>query len=330
MTQRDFSKVNFRDLTFRTINDPIVHYAFGRSGSEEVLTNFINAVLSDKGETPLIDNVTIKNPFDVRRFKNDKQIVVDIRAEDKQGRTYDVEFQVLPHTSFMERCLYYWGRIFDSQIDKGTAYNELSPVTSIILTDFQLSDRFEALQTNVKTRVHSKFMICERDMPEVVLTDCFRMHVIQLPKTLDAESLAGVGPELSQWLKYFGFPLKTREETMREAISQNGAVATAFGDYVTFQEDPQLRELAKEAERNLKDIMDELQVREDKGRTEGSTNTAIEMIKQLFTMRFGSLDTATEEALNKKAERPIDQTERVRLTALVMNCASPEDFRRDL
>ncbi|MBR2586208.1 MAG: hypothetical protein IKE64_12350, partial [Thermoguttaceae bacterium] len=89
---------------------------------------------------------------------------------------------------------------------------------------------------------------------------------------------------------------------------------------------------------NLKDIMDELQVREDKGRTEGraegraegSTNTAIEMIKQLFTMRFGSLDTTTEEALNKKAERPIDETERVRLTTLVMNCASPEDFRRDL
>ena len=125
---------------------------------------------------------------------------------------------------------------------------------------------------------------------------------------------------------------------MREAISQNGAVAAAFGDYVTFQEDPKLRELAKEAERNLKDIMDELQVREDKGRmegrkegrAEGSTNTAIEMIKQLLAMRFGPLDAATQEALNKKAERTIDEAERVRLTALVMSCESPEEFRRDL
>ncbi|MBQ1456053.1 MAG: hypothetical protein IIZ25_09425 [Thermoguttaceae bacterium] len=113
---------------------------------------------------------------------------------------------------------------------------------------------------------------------------------------------------------------------MREAISQNGAVAAAFGDYVTFQEDPKLRELAKEAERNLKDIMDELQFREDKS----STNTAIEMIKQLLAMRFGPLDAATQEALNKKAERTIDEAERVRLTALVMSCESPEDFRRDL
>ena len=121
---------------------------------------------------------------------------------------------------------------------------------------------------------------------------------------------------------------------MREAISQNGAVAAAFGDYVTFQEDPKLRELAKEAERNLKDILDELQVREDKGReegrVEGSTNTAIEMIKQLLAMRFGPLDAATQEALNKKAERTINEAERVRLTALVMSCESPEEFRRDL
>ncbi|MBQ3333451.1 MAG: hypothetical protein IJG83_08530, partial [Thermoguttaceae bacterium] len=66
------------------------------------------------------------------------------------------------------------------------------------------------------------------------------------------------------------------------------------------------------------------------GRVEGSTNTAIEMIKQLLAMRFGPLDAATQEALNKKAERTINEAERVRLTALVMSCESPEEFRRDL
>ena len=99
---------------------------------------------------------------------------------------------------------------------------------------------------------------------------------------------------------------------------------------MTFQEDPQLREPAKEAERNLKDIMDELKVREDKGLAEGSTNTAIQMIKRLLTRRFGSLTPAVTEVLDKKAEGKTDKAEYDRLFDLAMDCVSLEQFEQGL
>ncbi|MBR2585863.1 MAG: hypothetical protein IKE64_10590, partial [Thermoguttaceae bacterium] len=103
---------------------------------------------------------------------------------------------------------------------------------------------------------------------------------------------------------------------MKEAISQNGAVAAAFGDYVTFHEDPQLRELAEEAERNRKDIMDELQFREDRGILMGR----IQDIKRILTKRFGSLPSAVTEALDKKVTRRASAADFDPLFDLAMDC----------
>ena len=326
MTRRDLNQINFSEFKYRTMNDPIVHYTMARLGTERALTNFINAVLSDKGEPWMIENISIKNPFDVRQYEGDKQIVVDIHAEDSQKRAYDIEFQIVSHKCFVERCLYYWDRLFNSQIREGAPFVNLNPVISIILTDFQLTDHLKALQTNIKTRVHSKFMLRESDMPEVVLTDRLQMHFIQMPSTLDAESLAGVGPALAQWLTYFGFPLRTKEEAMKEAISQNESIATVFGDYVKFQEDPVLRKLAEDAELSRQFFETDRQMTRMEALKEGR----VKDIKRLLTKRFGSLPPAVAEALDKKIAEKADEAECDRLFDLAMDCASVEQFQRGL
>ncbi|MDD3586537.1 MAG: hypothetical protein PHQ75_05095, partial [Thermoguttaceae bacterium] len=58
-------------LKFRTILDPVAHYVLARPGAERNLLSFINAVFADKNE-PLVEQVTIMNPFDAKTFPNEK------------------------------------------------------------------------------------------------------------------------------------------------------------------------------------------------------------------------------------------------------------------
>ena len=117
---------------------------------------------------------------------------------------------------------------------------------------------------------------------------------------------------------------------MKEAISQNESIATVFGDYVKFQEDPVLRKLAEDAELSRQFIETDRQMTRMEALEEGRAEECVKNIKQLLTKRFGSLPPAVAEALDKKIAEKADEAECDRLFDLAMDCASVEQFRRGL
>jgi len=79
------------------------------------LLSFINAVHSDSG-FPVIKTVEIKNPFNIKNFSIDKESIVDVKATDENQRVYDVEVLTTGNYIFRNRTLYYWTKLYSSQL----------------------------------------------------------------------------------------------------------------------------------------------------------------------------------------------------------------------
>ena len=98
--------------------DIVFQYLFSSAGSEKGLLGFLNAIQMSVHH-PVASEVTIKNPFNLQAFLADKQSIVDLKATDSEGRTYDVEMQTIDKKAFEKRILYYWSRLYSEQLFAG-------------------------------------------------------------------------------------------------------------------------------------------------------------------------------------------------------------------
>ncbi|WP_198264911.1 PD-(D/E)XK nuclease family transposase [sulfur-oxidizing endosymbiont of Gigantopelta aegis] len=55
-----------------------------------LLLNFLNATCKDDLDAPII-GLTILNPYSEKEFLSDKLSIVDIKANDKAGNTFQIE-----------------------------------------------------------------------------------------------------------------------------------------------------------------------------------------------------------------------------------------------
>ena len=74
---------------------PLVDFAFkmifGSPENMQALIGLLNAILCF--EQPIV-TVQIKNPFNYKEFEQAKHIMLDIRATDSGGRSYNIEMQI--------------------------------------------------------------------------------------------------------------------------------------------------------------------------------------------------------------------------------------------
>ena len=84
-------------------------------GNEDILLSFINSVRRNSGEVAAV-SVDVKNPFNVKDFAVEKELIMDVRATDDKKQIYGVEIQVKEHKAFNERVLNYGTDAFSSQL----------------------------------------------------------------------------------------------------------------------------------------------------------------------------------------------------------------------
>jgi predicted transposase/invertase (TIGR01784 family) len=68
-----------------------------------ILCHFLNSILLPKSP---ITSVTINNPYNERDYLGDKLTIVDIKAKDSAGVTYQIEIQLSTPTYLAKRMLY--------------------------------------------------------------------------------------------------------------------------------------------------------------------------------------------------------------------------------
>ena len=172
------------------------------------------------------------------------------------GTRVHVEVQVLMDEYMVNRSLYYWGRIYSRELEKGDLYADLRPVITINLLDF---NQFPQYDTYVNT-----YHIMNDDTHDI-LTNHLEMHFIELKKIhiSDIKKLK----RSERWIAYFS-PNFTDQE--RRALAMNDTAIREAMDYEKqFATNNELKSAYWEHERTMRDIASALYSREKAGQERG-------------------------------------------------------------
>jgi len=171
------------DFAFRKI--------FGKRGNEICLISLLDSVL----ELPVpIESIEFKNPFSMKDYESDKQVCVDVKATDQEGRIFVVEIQLVVNLSFAKRALFYACSAYADQLGKGQGYGELKATYCVCLLMRRLWD---------DRQLHHQFRLVERTSGRV-LEESIEIHTVELSKYNGrGESVrsAGVLEQWCYWIK---------------------------------------------------------------------------------------------------------------------------------
>ncbi|MBL7007177.1 MAG: Rpn family recombination-promoting nuclease/putative transposase [Spirochaetia bacterium] len=241
----------------KATSDIFIKYMFGMDTrqSKQLVLSFINAVLQDTG-FPAITKVFQKNPFNYKEFEGDKVSVLDIEVETENHELYNIEVQSLGNTHYRNRALYYWAKLYTSQISEGEIYERLLPAVSINILDFILLSNLPDY--------HNFFMLIEGRKKEFALTEHLIIHFLEIPK-IDERKISS---KITRWLLYLRG--EGRDEKMMKILLENDEdLQAAHMMYKAFTNDDTLRRYALGREKAERDRLQLLSSAQKEGMEEG-------------------------------------------------------------
>jgi predicted transposase/invertase (TIGR01784 family) len=167
---------------------PTVDFAFklmlGSPEHSAVTIHFLNAVL---GGAPKIQRVDFLNPFQGKKYDEDKLSILDIMAIDEHHRRLNIEMQSSATTELAQRLTYYNARSYVGQLTEGALYTALRTSISICVLGNPLFPRVPELHLDFRLREKSG----------LILTDDLQIHLLQLTNLKTTrENLARATPQV--------------------------------------------------------------------------------------------------------------------------------------
>ena len=146
---------------------------FGTNGSEDILIAFLNAMLQESLESP-IASLQLEDPHLHREYEEDKLSILDISATLDTGTKVNVEIQLNNNHDMIKRSLYYWGKLYTSQLQKGMPYSSLHKTITINLLNFIMFSEYEAFHTTGYYGITTTKL----------LSDDIEIHIVEIPKLI--------------------------------------------------------------------------------------------------------------------------------------------------
>jgi len=143
---------------------------FGVEENKDLLISLINSVVSEEDQ---VEDVTLLNPYNPKNFREDKLSILDIKAQGKDGKRFNIEIQITDEADYDKRALYYWAKLYTEQLKVGEDYANLSKAIGIHILNFT-----SILNTE---KYHNVFHICEKDSGIKYFKD-LELHTIELNK----------------------------------------------------------------------------------------------------------------------------------------------------
>lgn len=174
---------------------------------------FVGAILKTK--------IKIKEMNKNRIMHNDypdyKVQILDLLMELESGEICHTEVQLAHVKNENERMLCYWAKTYSSQLLRGKKYESLKPTISIIIVD-HIMDKQNTIDT-----LDSYWEIVNNKDTQQVLTNHFKMYIIEIPKALKLYE-KNKRDSLAQWMMFLNDPnnkevskIMTENEDIQEA-----------------------------------------------------------------------------------------------------------------
>ena len=286
--------------------------------NEPILRGIINAVLQNSGHVP-IKSAKVLNPFNIKEFAIDKQIVLDVRVKDELDRIYNIEVQTSPHTAFVERIIFGWADTFSAQLHAGNQYRKLKPVYCIVIAEFKIFNKVDG--------VHLVFELRERNNTKVVLSNHLQIHFLRLYELLQGrvEVLQGVSPDLRHWLNFLAFGGLKGEKEMSQIVENDPLVMEAVAELQRFSSDPEMQELERRRKLWKLEYYSGLEAAVEEEREKGRERM-IETLLLILTNHLGDVPPSVGDKLYTIH----DFDTLGELTRVALNCQSLTEFEAAL
>ena len=230
------------DIVFRAL--------FGAPEGMPALLALLNAVL--RWPVPL--RRLTRLPDAVVPDQNDqKVIVIDVLAEDDEGRTFQVEMQALAEAAFAARALYGLAVLVRDRLRRGKRYTALRPCVAIWLCDEPVLP--VSADPEGRPRYRRRYTLAD-DHDHTELTDLAQLYVVELSRLRAAVAADGApqGPDL--WLHFLAEGERWSRAALAAAAHESPPLEHAMKVLTSYTEDEGLRRAYERAEHRLRVIAD--------------------------------------------------------------------------
>jgi len=193
---------------------------FGTELNINLLKSLVNSVLPKDEQ---VTSLELKNPYNPADYLSGKISYLDIKATDEGGKWYDIEVQVAPYDFFGFRLLYYWAKMYSSQLKTKQTYEDLRKTIVISLIDFN----YFADPAN-EERYHRRIGLTDLDTSEIYeQTDGLELIFVELKKF--KKELPEIHTTLERWITFLNkaheyskedLPREIATEEIRKAMEQ--------------------------------------------------------------------------------------------------------------
>ncbi len=163
---------------------------FGSEGNKDLLISLINSIISKDEQ---ITSVHLKNPYNLADYRIGKMSILDIKAEDENGKLYNIEMQIGQDLNFDKRSIYYWSKMVSEQLSENMMFKQLNKTISINILDFNFIEN--------NPDFHNKYRILnEKTGIDDNLHNMFELHYIELKKF--KKQYSEISSQLDRWISF--------------------------------------------------------------------------------------------------------------------------------
>ncbi|MEQ8190441.1 MAG: Rpn family recombination-promoting nuclease/putative transposase [Candidatus Eremiobacterota bacterium] len=250
-------------------NDVIFKVVFGYEKNEKLLISLLNAILNLTGDEKIV-KLTFLNAFNIKEYLNDKLTSLDVKVEDGTGVRYNVEMQLAPDTSYINRIIYYHDKLYTSQLKQAEPYDTLLRAISISILNFILFEN--------ETDLHNIYRYLNIKSKNQ-LTNLKELHFIELPKYTEDKPRKDL-TKFEKWLHAlkFGEIYAADLNNIPEALKEEEEIMMALQEMIRASNDDMIREILEMRERGRHEEATRIYRAEQKGMEKGK----IELARELY------------------------------------------------
>ena len=249
-------------------------FAFKEFMSNEIVRrSFLAATLGVPEDS--IRSVRLMNTFLRRRWKNQKQGILDVQIEFNDDSKVNLEMQVVRQKNWHKRNLFYLAKMYTDDLRFGEDYRKLRRCIGISILDYDLLEDASG---------HHVYRL--RDEEGRDFTDLMELHIIELKKKFVAED------RLSDWVKLFNV---TTEEELDMIRSTDVGIQTGIEMVKEMSLTKWIRMEIEAREKARRDRLDQLAYARDEGQKEGQERMNMLYAHLLQDERLEDMKRATED-----------------------------------
>ncbi len=236
---------------------------FGNENHPNILISFLNAVLNPSDP---IKSVELKDTTIEKSHLEDKYSRLDVKATTNKGEHINIEIQLKDEKNMIKRSLYYWSKLYESQLESSEKYQKLSRTICINLLDFNLfnHDRFHTVYRLKECETHEE------------LTDVMELHFIELRKMKDIQHIDEVKSKLEAWLYFINHP---ESELVEELEKIEIEIKEAKAELIRLSGNKKERERYEKRRESLFNKLSALDSAREEGIEQGLKQRNIEIAK---------------------------------------------------